>query len=184
MSEKALLIIDMLNDFLNEGAPLEVPEGRKIIPAISKILNFARTRGWDVIYLCDNHKKSDPEFKIWPSHCVKGTKGAEVVEELKPDLGREEIIIPKRRYSGFYGTDLDLWLRELGVQTVILTGILTNICVLYSSADASQRGYEVIVVEDGTAALSAEDHEWALKQMKSVHNAKLLPEMEVEKEIK
>ena len=174
----------MLNDFLNEGAPLEVPAGRKIIPSISKLLKYARSQGWSVLYLCDNHRNSDPEFKIWPAHCVKGTKGAEVVDELKPDLERGEVIIPKRRYSGFYGTDLDLWLRELGVKTVILVGILTNICVMYSSADASQRGYEVVVLKDGTAGLVDEDHQWALKQMETVHNAKVLIEEDVEKQFK
>ncbi len=174
----------MLNDFLNEGAALEVPEGRKIIPNISKILKYARYNGWNVIYLADNHKKTDPEFKIWPAHCVKGTPGAEVVDELKPDLERGEIFIPKRRYSGFYGTDLDLWLRELDVKTVILTGVLTNICVMYTSADASQRGYNVVVMKDGVAGLSQEDTDWALKQMETIHNAKLMTGEEMENSMK
>jgi len=134
------------------------------------------------LYLADNHKETDPEFKIWPAHCVKGTKGAEIINVLKPEKG--EIIIPKRRYSGFFGTDLDLWLRELGIKTVILTGLVTNICVMYTSADASARGYEVIVVKDGTVALSLEDYEFALKQMENVHNAKVILEEEVEKEFK
>ncbi|NVM01047.1 MAG: cysteine hydrolase [Candidatus Helarchaeota archaeon] len=174
----------MLNDFINEGASLEVPAGRKIVPTISKLLNYARDKGWSVLYLCDNHKKTDPEFKIWPPHCVARTKGAMVIDELKPDLEGGEVVIPKRRYSGFYGTDLDLWLRELNINTVILTGVLTNICIMYSSADASQRGYKVVVVKDGTAGLAIEDHEWALKQMETVHNAKVITEKEVEKEFK
>jgi nicotinamidase-related amidase len=69
LPDKALLIIDMLNDFINEGASLEVPAGRKIVPTISKLLNYARDKAWSVLYLCDNHKKTDPEFKIWPPHC-------------------------------------------------------------------------------------------------------------------
>ncbi len=174
MSYRALLIIDMLNDFLNEGAPLEVPEGRKIIPKVQEILKFARSKSWPIIYLADNHSETDPEFKIWPPHCVKGTKGAEVVDELKPNLDKGEIFIPKRRYSGFYGTDLDLWLRELGVKMVILTGVLTNICVMYTSADASQRGYHVVVMEDGVAGLTQEDTDWAIKQMRNVHKADIL----------
>ncbi|MHA1300552.1 MAG: cysteine hydrolase family protein [Candidatus Helarchaeota archaeon] len=181
MSDKALLIIDMLNDFLLESAPLEVPEGRKIIPNLSTLLDYARSKKWSIIYLADNHKSTDPEFKILPAHCIKGTKGAEVIDELTPKDG--EILIPKRRYSGFFGTDLDLWLRELGTKTVILTGILTNICVLYTSADASQRGYDVIVVKDGVAALTPEDTEWALKQMETIHNAKLLTVEDVKKQL-
>ncbi|MHA1379244.1 MAG: cysteine hydrolase family protein [Candidatus Helarchaeota archaeon] len=182
MSNKVLLIIDMLNDFLLEGAPLEVPEGRKIISNLSRLLEYARHHKWAVIYLADNHKSTDPEFQIWPPHCVKGTKGAEIIDELKPE--DDEIIIPKRRYSGFYGTDLDLWLRELGIDTIILTGILTNICVMYTSADAAQRGYHVIVIKDGVAALSSEDNKWALKQMETIHNAKILTTEDIEEGLK
>lgn len=184
MSEKALLIIDMLHDFLDEGAPLEVPDGRNIISSILKILNYGRSNNWNVFYLCDNHRETDSEFKIWPAHCIKGTRGAEVIEDLEPNLERGEVIIPKRRYSGFYGTDLDLWLREFEVKTLILVGILTNICILYSSADASQRVYKVIIMKDGVAALSSEDNQWALKQMEVIHGAKILTEKEIEKEFK
>ncbi len=166
--KEALLVIDMLNDFVLEGAPLEVPDTRKIIPIIKDEIDKARAAGKPVIYICDAHAPDDKEFKKfgWPAHAVKGTRGAEVIEELKP--GKEDIIIRKTTYSGFYGTDLDETLKRLGVDSLRLTGDVTHICVLFTASDAVLRGYVVAVVEDGVAGLSKEDHDAALRIMKNV----------------
>jgi len=163
---KAILVIDMLNDFIKEGAPLELPEGRKIIPNIKRLLEEARKRKIPIIYICDAHRPDDTEFNQWPKHCVEGTPGAEVVEELKPE--QEDIIIKKRRYSGFYSTDLDLTLRELKIDTLILTGVATNICVLHTAADAYFRGYKIIVVEDCVATLNEEAQKTGLEHIKNI----------------
>ena len=113
MSKKGLLIIDMLNDFVKEGAPPEVPEARRVIPAIKREIDLAHQQGYPVIYICDSHSLDDEEFKRygWPPHGVKGTKGAEIVEELKPS--KEDPIIEKTTYSGFYKTKLDDTLQKL-----------------------------------------------------------------------
>ncbi len=164
--KKALLVIDMLNDFVREGAPLEVPQTRRIIPNIARRIEEARAKGVPVVYICDSHREDDPEFKVWPRHAVRGTEGAEVVDELRPKEG--DMVVPKVSYSGFFQTDLDDRLRSLGVEELILTGCVTNICVLYTAVDAYMRGYYVDVPEDSVAALDPEDHRFALRQIKEV----------------
>jgi nicotinamidase-related amidase len=168
MSKEALLIIDMLNDFVLEGAPLEVPETRKIISAIKKEIESARAKGNPVIYICDAHEKEDREFSKfgWPAHAVKGTKGAEVVEELKPE--KDDVIIEKTTYSGFYNTPLDETLKNLGIANLRLTGCVTHICVMFTASDAVLRDYKVTVVKNAVAGLSKEDHDAALRIMKNV----------------
>ena len=169
--KRALLVIDMLNDFVKEGAPLEVPDTRKIVDNIRKRVEKARAEGVPVIFLCDNHSKDDPEFKVWPQHAVEGTDGAEVVEELKPM--EDDLIVPKTTYSGFYDTELDSVLKGLGVEKVILTGCVTNICILYTAVDAFMRGYYVSVPEDCVAGLEDGDHRFALKQINKLLKPRL-----------
>ncbi|HEX68215.1 MAG TPA: cysteine hydrolase [bacterium] len=169
---RALLVIDMLKDFLEEGKPLFVKKGREIIGNIKKRIEEARKEGIPVIYICDSHLPEDMEMKIWPPHALRGTEGAEVVEELKPQ--KDDYVILKRRYSGFLGTELDLLLRELGIKEVVITGVLTNICVLFTAGDAFMRGYKVIIPEDSVASVSEEDHKFALKLMKEVLKAEVI----------
>ena len=163
---EALLIIDMLNDFVEDWGALQVPNGRKIIPTIKKRLDKARKKGTPVFFICDAHTPDDPEFKYWPRHAVEGERGAAIVKELRPQEG--EYIIKKVSYSGFYRTELEKRLKEHNITRLILTGVLTNICVLYTGVDALMRGYEVEVPEDSVAALTREDHRFALKQLKEV----------------
>ncbi|MBI5043897.1 MAG: cysteine hydrolase [Nitrospirae bacterium] len=168
MPKEALLIIDMLNDFVLERAPLEVPDTRKIIPAIKGEIEKARREERPVIYICDAHAPDDKEFANfgWPAHAVKGTKGAEVVDELKPEKG--DIVIEKTTYSGFYNTKLDETLKKLNVDSLRLTGCVTHICIMFTASDAVLRGYKVSVIEKGVAGLAKEDHDAALRIMKNV----------------
>jgi len=169
--ETALIVIDMLNDFVLEGAPLEVPASRALIPVLDAAVTEAKRAGAPVVYVCDAHHPDDEEFQAWPKHCVKGTPGAEVVEPLR---GREDHHVEKTRYSGFYGTDLEDRLRRGGITRLVIAGILTDICVYFTAADAYMRGFEVAVLKDGVAALSPEDHQWALRQMERLFRAQLL----------
>ena len=165
---QALLIIDMLNDFVQEGAPLEVPATRAILPALMTRLAAARTAGPPVIYICDAHRPDDPEFSRmgWPPHAVKETPGAAVVKELAP---REtEPVVEKTAYSGFHHTGLEGILQALGISSLILTGCVTNICILYTAYDAVIRGYRVTVPADCVAALDPADGDFALRQMTQV----------------
>lgn len=173
MGRKALIVIDMLNDFVEEGGTLYVGgAGRRVIPVIARALEKVRSDKWPVVYLCDRHQPADREFQMFPPHCVAGTHGGKVCAELTPRDG--DFIIPKRRYSGFFGTDLDLTLRELGVDELVLTGVCTNICVLYTAADARMRHYKVSVLKDGVASFDEKAHEFALREMEKTLGVKLL----------
>ncbi len=166
--KEALLVLDMLNDFVRPGAPLEIPETRKIIPVIQHEIDEAHAAGHPVIFVCDAHAPDDKEFRKfgWSAHGVKGSRGAEVVDELKPAEG--DISIPKTTYAAFFGTDLDETLRRLGVDSLRLTGVVTHICVLFTAYEAVLRDYAVTVVEDGVAGIGKEDHDAALRIMKDV----------------
>ncbi|TXT54569.1 MAG: Isochorismatase [Candidatus Thorarchaeota archaeon] len=180
-NKTALVIVDMLNDFVRKDGALVVPGAIDLIPRQKKLLEAARESGMMVVYLTDNHLPDDPEFDMWGAHAVVGTEGAEVIDELEPSSN--ERVIPKRRYSGFFGTDLDLSLREAGIETIILVGVLTNICVMYTSADASAKDYNVIVVSDATGTTSDEIHDFALGQIRDVHGSEVVKTDELLREI-
>ena len=172
-SDRALLIIDMLKDFIDPDGALYIGQkGQQIVDKIGELRKAYRRRGDLVIFLCDRHRPDDAEFEVFPPHCVDGTPGAEVVDKLSPE--EDDIIIPKRRYSGFFGTELDLTLREYGINTVDIVGVCTNICVLYTAADARNMNYEVIIHGDAVTSMDDNAHEWALKQMQSVLGCQLV----------
>ena len=169
----ALLIIDMLKDFIEpDGALFIGSAGREIIAPIKARLEGARKRCEPVLYVCDRHRPDDAEFEVWGPHCVEGTRGGEVVDELAPRPG--EPVIPKRRFSGFNGTDLDLTLRELGIRTLTVTGCCTNICVLYTAADARMLDYVVEVPRDCVATFDPDSNRFALNELEKTLGARLL----------
>ncbi|MEK7805501.1 MAG: isochorismatase family cysteine hydrolase [Planctomycetota bacterium] len=168
----ALLVTDMLNDFVNKGATLEVPMARTIIRNIKKEINKARKRHIPIIYCCDAHKENDPEFKLWPGHAVKGTAGAAVIKQLEPH--KEDYMVKKPNYSCFYKTTLDKLLKKLGTNHLILTGVVTNICILYTTAEAYMRGYKVTIPQNCVAALTKREHQFAMQQMSRIFHAKIV----------
>jgi nicotinamidase-related amidase len=159
----ALLIVDMQNDFVKEGGKLVVPTAKDTISAIRQLLDLARQHGMFVAYTQDSHLPNDPEFPIWGEHCLIGTWGWEIVDELKPQPN--ELVVQKRRYDGFYGTTLEHDLRVAGVDTLIVTGTVANICVLHTAGSAALRWFKVIVPKDGISALTDFDMEAALRQI-------------------
>jgi len=172
--KRALVVIDMIEDFVHEGGALYCGASMSdVVPIIRRELDRARRDGEPVVYLKDDHLPNDAEFAQFPPHAIAGSKGAEIVPELAPAPG--EVVIPKRRYSGFFGTDLDITLRERGVDTLRLVGDCTNICVLYTAADARNLGYAVEVVRDGVTSFDAEAHEDALRELERTLGAKILP---------
>ena len=161
--ETALIVVDMQNDFANPKGSLYVPSTKKVIPNIKRLLDRARKAGVFVVFTQDWHPKDDPEFKIWPVHAVRGTWGSEVIDELKPLENEEKI--HKLRYDAFYGTSLDHILRLHGIKNVIVTGTVSNICVLHTVGSAALRWYKVIVPMDGIAPLTDFDQEATLRQI-------------------
>ncbi len=171
--KRALVVVDMIEDFVREGGALYCgPSMAKIVPVIQRELVRARASGEPVVYLTDNHLPNDAEFAMFPPHALVGTKGAEVVPELAPANG--DVVITKRRYSGFFGTDLDITLRERGVDTLRLVGDCTNICVLYTAADARNLGYAVEVLQDAVTSFDEEAHRDALRELEKTLGATIL----------
>jgi len=170
---RALVVVDMIEDFVHEGGALYCgPSMAKIVPVIQRELERARASGEPVVYLTDEHLPNDAEFAQFPPHALKGSKGAKIVPELAPSAG--DVVIPKRRFSGFFGTDLDITLRERGVGTLRLVGDCTNICVLYTAADARNLGYAVEVVRDGVTSFDLEAHADALRELEKTLGATIL----------
>ena len=168
----AVLVVDMLRGFLEEGYPLYIGEAsRRIIPHIQQVLERELAGGSKIFFICDNHDPDDLEFKMFPPHCVAGTAEAEVIPELARYEGE---IIPKRRYSGFFGTNLEEKLERLAPDKLIICGVLTNICVLHTAADARNRDYEVEIPVDGVASPDAAAHRFALEHMDKVLGARLV----------
>lgn len=109
---------------------------------------------------------------MWEPHAIAGIEGAEVVSELKPE--DEEFVIRKRRCSGFFRTDLGILLRELGVDTILLTVLDTSICVSHTAANAFYRGYALIVPKDAVTTFDQKDNDSTLAYMNKVYRAEMI----------
>ncbi len=168
--KKAVVVIDMLYDFVY--GELKNERAEKIILPLKELLAYARKKGWLVVYANDAHFPGDPEEKVWGAHALAGTPGAEVIEELAPQEG--DVILPKRTYSAFYETGLDLLLRQNEIKTVILTGQHTHICLRHSSADAFFRNYAIIIPQDVVEAFTDKDQQDGLEYLKMCYGAQIL----------
>jgi len=168
----AVLVLDMLKGFLEEGYPLYCGEqARRIIPRIGKLLQQELDKGSKAFFVCDRHAPDDLEFKMFPPHCVSGTEEAEIIAELRAYPGE---VIAKNRYSGFFNTMLDDRLKELRPEKLIVCGVCTDICVMHTVADARNRDYEVEVPTDCVASFNDDSHRFALDHMDKVLGAKLV----------
>ncbi|GHV33380.1 isochorismatase [Synergistales bacterium] len=164
----ALIIIDMQNDFIAEGAPIECPGGREIISSIKKLKAWGKVNKMPIFYTQEIHRKQKVDFGLElvrnePEHCLEGTEGVEIVAELTPE--DDEFVIKKRRYSGYYLTDLELLMNAFDRNVLIIVGAATNVCVYATALDAVQRNVQPIVVSDGVAGTSVELHEAFLKNI-------------------
>jgi nicotinamidase/pyrazinamidase len=167
-----VLVVDMVRGFCEEGRPLYVGETiRQIIEPIRRLLAEERGRGSSIIFLCDNHAPDDAEFQMFPPHCIRGSEETEVIAELR-EFARE--VIPKTRFSCFYGTNLDQRLREMNPDEIILVGVCTDICVMHTAADARDRDYQVKVPADCVATFDAEAHRFALGHMEKILGVKVV----------
>ncbi len=166
----ALLVIDELGD--PTGGPLE----GVIMPAIentARIADAAREAGVPVIYANDAHISGlDRELLLWGEHGIAGTPEAQTSPLLHPQEG--DYTIEKRRYSAFFQTGLRLLLDELGIDTLICTGMDTNICVRHTLADAYFNNYNLIVASDATATFLVGNQEEGLEYFKTCYAARIL----------
>jgi nicotinamidase/pyrazinamidase len=162
----------MLRDFLDPGGALDCGDAaRAIIPFVRDRIAAFRAAGDTVVFACDAHEPDDPEFLRFPAHCVKGTRGADIVEGL---VAAGDPVIRKRRFSAFYGTDLEELLQLLAPEEVHVVGVCTNICVLYTVEELANRDFKTFVYRDGVAGFDALAHRLALGQMEGVLGAGLL----------
>jgi len=174
MSRMAVIVIDMLNEFVT--GELGTKRAKRIVKPLQRLVDAARANDVPVIYSNDAHFSTDFEVvRKWGKHALKGTKGAEVIPELSPT--EKDFVVEKRVYSGFYETGLDMLLRSLysgeGVDTVILTGLHTHICVRHTAASAFYRGYRIVVPRDGVEAFTRKDHEEGLEYLREVYGAEI-----------
>lgn len=177
MPGRVLLVIDMLNDFIdNNGSLYCGPSAANIVDRVAALVNNFITKDEPIIFIMDAHEPDDLEFTRFPKHCVKGTPGAEIIAELASiaQTGQQVKMIKKNRYSGFYNTDLEELLHQLKPVEVHVVGVCTNICVLYTVEELCNRNYKVVVHRDAVASFDEEAHKWALKQMESVLGATIV----------
>lgn len=158
----AIIVVDMLKDTFKEGSQLPITqEGRKIIPNLQKLLKESRGNGFPIVFACDSFLKEDFLFKGKTKfYSLQGTEGAEVIDELKPYP--IDTILTKRRFSAFFKTNLDQRLRSLGVDTIVVTGISTEVCVLATALDGFCHDFYVILLEDCSASRDQEIHRTCL----------------------
>ena len=172
MAGQALIVVDMLNDFVDPGGALYCGEtARDIVPFVARRLAAHRAAGSAVIFLHDAHAPDDREFQRFPPHCVAGTWGGEIIADLAPQPG--ETLIAKTRYSGFFGTELERVLAAAGVDTVEVVGVCTSICVMDTVGGLANRDYAIRVPQNGVADFDAEMHAFALRRMKQLYGAEL-----------
>ena len=202
----ALLVVDMQHGFLDEGASLEVPKGRDILPNIARCVAACRAVGMPVIFTEFVYATNIPCLRGDPfglehlpqdsgqpsgygypsSNCLigpaagKGAESSATVEALAPREG--ELVIEAHTYDKFYGTHLDLALRSLGIDRLMITGVTTDVCVNSTLISASLRNYRVTAVTDGMATIHDHIHEaclqiWRNKFARLASTAQLLDEI-------
>jgi len=169
----ALLVVDMQRGFLDPGEAMEVPPAREIIPRIRTLIDLFREKRLPVLFteftyterapllvgeLHPEHRRAAPGeprgFGMPSSSCLEGEASVRVTPELAPQPG--ELVVTKFHYDGFNGTPLDAALRSRGVTHLVLTGTMTDVCVLATVVGGMNREYRMTVVGDATATLSSE----------------------------
>jgi nicotinamidase-related amidase len=153
----AVIVVDMVKDNLRPQYPIS-DHVRRILPSVQRLITLARTKAYPLIFACDSYFPDDFIFrgKMKP-HSIEGTHGAEIMDELSPQPG--ELVLPKRRFSAFFGTGLEGTLRGWGVDTLAIAGVATHVCVLMTAMDGICHDFEVIVLKDCCASYPAEIHE-------------------------
>jgi len=162
--ESAIIVVDMQNDFVKPNGTLMVPTASETVGGIQQLLTTARAHGVPIAYTQDTHYEGDREWTIWPEHCRADTWGWQIIDELAPHAG--DLICPKNRYDGFYGTSLDHYLtRVWHVKHLVIVGTVASICVLHTAASAGLRWFHVVVPADGVSALTDFDLALTLRQV-------------------
>jgi nicotinamidase-related amidase len=169
-SSVVLILIDLINDFEFDGADEMFKNTLAIAQPIAKLKKNAKAAGIPVIYVNDNFGKWQSDFRKLVEHCVEdNVKGKPIAELLTPD--ERDYFVLKPKHSAFYSTSLELLLRYLKANTLILTGIAGNICVLFTASDGYMRDFNLVIPQDCIASESEADNQHALAYMSKVLKA-------------
>ena len=177
----AMIVVDMQNDFVASGAAMETPAARAVVPKLAEALKICRDAGIKVIYTAHVHRRDGSDMGLFDDMhppianreaLVDGTPGVDIYSDVAPAPG--EHVIKKHRYSGFFGTDLDMILREWGVDTVIISGTTTENCCHATARDAMFRNYGVVFLSDATATYDYPDRGFGPMPAAEVHDATLV----------
>lgn len=147
-----MIIVDMVRDFTQPGGKVFYPQNREILPNIREVLDDCRSHGCLIVFMRNSYRKGkfDKNLETMRVNCIEGTGGDEIDPAL-PVNPKTDYVIKKRRYSSFFGTDLDLVLRENHVRNVIVVGTKTNCCIRATVTDAYYLDYDVYVVKECVA---------------------------------
>jgi len=177
----AVVVVDMLNDFVY--GKIKCERAIPMIPRTGEIADEARSAGIAVLYANDSHMRRDFEIYRWGEHAMRGTKGARVINELRPR--KRDVQIPKTTYSSFFNTRLERELKRThdgkGANTLILSGLHTDCCVRHTCADAFFRGYETTVAEDAVNSFTELQYKTGLQYVKFWYLADILPTKKIVK---
>ena len=175
-----MVVVDMQNDFVAEGANLQSAQAAAMVPKLSATLKACREKGIRVVYTAHVHRRDGSDMGLYDdlyppiadrSSLVDGTPGAEIFKDLMPAPG--EHIIKKHRYSAFFATDLDLILREWGITTVVISGTTTENCCHATARDAMFHNYKVVFLSDVTGTFDYPDVGQGAMSAEEVHRATL-----------
>jgi ureidoacrylate peracid hydrolase len=164
----ALLVVDMTRPFIDEGRPMATANGRAIVPRVAQLVEAFRKAKRPVLWIVQGHHSVEHDrgkrlASWWTTPVLEGTGDVEPAAGLNVADG--EKVIVKRRYSGFYQTDLELTLRNLEARQVVICGIFTHVCPFATALDAFERDYAVFYPADATAGVNRELHVSALKMI-------------------
>lgn len=167
----AIIGIDLQNEMLPGGA-LPCKRILTLIKPLSNLFNTARSLEIPIIYVCDNHRQGvDEELEIWGDHCIEGTWGAEIIEQLSP--APHDFIVKKGYFNGFIGTELQDVLDGLNVGRLIFVGWRTHVCIALTAIEAFHRGYEVVIARDGVNSNTKIEHQFGLRMLKVNYGFKM-----------
>lgn len=174
----ALLLIDLINDFEFPRGDELYAQALPMAPRIASLRKRAAQEGIPAIYVNDNFGRWQSKFDQIVEHCLGDVRGRPFVQQLVP--GACDYFVLKPKHSGFYQTPLELLLKHLGAQRLILTGVSTNSCVLFTANDAYMRDMELIVPADCVAACNSQEHCFAMEQMKNMLKADTRPSSQID----